>query len=105
MLHDVYRFKAFDCNKLEDVLTQSIPHRCSVKALDSKPWDTDSVPKQEYTILEKVVAFDYPATLCMVHRSRDYYDCVWKSYVRIARFYSLPASTSNWMPSGPWEFL
>ena len=29
-----------------------------------------------------MVAFEYPATLCIVRRSCFYYDCVWKSYVR-----------------------
>ena len=29
--------------------------------------------------------FEYPATLCTVHRSREYYDCVWKSHVQVAR--------------------
>ena len=31
-----------------------------------------------------MATFDYPATLCIVHRSREYYDCVWKSHVRLA---------------------
>ena len=31
-----------------------------------------------------MTTFDYPATLCIVHRSRAYYDCVWKSHVRVA---------------------
>ena len=40
--------------------------------------------QQNYTILQEVATLDYPATLCIVHRSRGYYDCVWKSHVRIA---------------------
>ena len=35
-------------------------------------------------ILQEVTTFDYPATLCTVHRSRGYYNCVWRSHVRIA---------------------
>ena len=34
MSHQAYQFQAFDCDDLEDVLTQSIPHGCSVKGLD-----------------------------------------------------------------------
>ena len=30
-----------------------------------------------------MVAFEYPATLIIVCRSRFYYDCVWKSHMRI----------------------
>ena len=34
MSYDAYGFKALDCDKPEDVLTQSLPHGFSVKALD-----------------------------------------------------------------------
>ena len=54
MSYDVFRFKAFNCHKQEDILTQSIPHGCSVKVLDGEPQDTDSVPKQKNKILQKV---------------------------------------------------
>ena len=83
MSHEAYRFDAFDCDEPEDVLTQSIPHRCSLKALDGENPDIDTAPKQEYTILQRVATFEYPATLCTLHRSRSYYDCMWKSHVRI----------------------
>ena len=94
MSHNAYRFKAFDCDEPEDVLTQSIPHRCSVKALDGEPQDTDWAPKQEYKILQKVAMFDYLATLCTVRRSCNYYDCIWKLHVRIAA----PAMVINRRP-------
>ena len=32
MSHEAYRFDTFDCDEPEDVLTQSIPQGCSVKA-------------------------------------------------------------------------
>ena len=83
MSHKAYQFDAFDCDEPEDVLTQSIPHRCSMKALDGKDLDTNTTPKQEYTILQRVATFEYSATLCTLRRSRSYYDCVWKSHVRI----------------------
>ena len=47
--------------------------------------------RQDYTILQKVTAFEYTATLCNFRRSRHYYDCVWKSHVRVtapAKIYS-----------------
>ena len=84
MSHEAYDFDAFDCDKQEDVLTQSNPHGCSLNALDGKDLHTNTTPKQEYTILKKVATFEYPATLCTLRRSRNYYDCVWKSHVRIA---------------------
>ena len=84
MSHEAYRFGVFNCDEPEDVLTQNIPHGCSLKALDGEPQDTDSVPKHEYTILQQVATFEYPATLCTLRRSCDYYDCVWRLHVRIA---------------------
>ena len=49
MSHQVYQFKAFDCDDPEDVLTHSILHGCSVKALDGAAPDGESkpIPKQE----------------------------------------------------------
>ena len=55
-----------------------------MKALDGENQDTDTAPKQEYTILQQVATFEYPATLWTLCRSCSYYDCVWKSHVRIA---------------------
>ena len=31
-----------------------------------------------------MATFEYPATLCTLHRSHSYYDCMWKSHLRIA---------------------
>ena len=83
MSHEAYCFVVFGCDKPEDVLTQSIPHGCSVKALDGKTQDTDMAPKQEYTILKRVAMLEYPTSLCTLCRSCNYYDCVWKLHVRI----------------------
>ena len=84
MSQEAYRFVVFGCEKPEDILTQSIPHGCSVKALDGETQDTNMAPKQEYTILQWVATFEYPVTFCMLCRSCNYYDCLWKSHVRIA---------------------
>ena len=84
MSHQAYRLNTFDCDKPEDVLTQSIPQGCTVRTSDDTDPDTNTASKQDYTILQKVATFEYPATLCTLRRSRHYYDCVWKSHVRIA---------------------
>ena len=36
MSHKAYRFGAFNCDEPEDMLTESIPHGCSVKALNGE---------------------------------------------------------------------
>ena len=69
---EAYRFKAFDCDKPEDALIQSIPHSCSAEVQETQLQELDQAPRQEYTIIEEVVMFDYPATLCTVHRSQGY---------------------------------
>ena len=84
MSHKSYRLNAFDCGKPEDVITQSIPESCAVKTKEEADADISSVARQDYTILQKVATFEYPATLCTLRRSRHFYDCVWKSHVRIA---------------------
>ena len=83
MSHQTYHLDAFNCDKPEDVLTQSIPQGCTVKATDDTDLDTNTAAKQDYTILQKVVTFEYPATLCTLRRSHHYYNCVSKSHVRI----------------------
>ena len=65
-------------------MTQSILQGCVVKAAEDVDSDTNSAARQDYTILQKVATFEYPATLCTLRRSRHFYDCIWKSYVRIA---------------------
>ena len=50
MSHQTYRLDAFNCDEPEDVLTQSIPQGCAVKATDDADSDTNSLTKQEYTI-------------------------------------------------------
>ena len=84
MTHETYKFSAFDCDTPEDVVTQSIPRGCSVEQSPTDTHRDDSSPRQEYTVLQRVASFEYNATLCTVRRSRNYYDCVWASHVRIA---------------------
>ena len=80
MSHGLYRLDAFDCDEPEDIITQSIPESCSADTAEEK----EPEERQEYTILQKVPTFEYPATLCTLRRSRHYYDCVWASHIRIA---------------------
>ena len=78
MSHDSYCLDTFDCDKLEDVVTQSIPESCAVKTKEEADVDLDSAARQDYTILQKVATFEYPATLCTLCKSRHFYDCIWK---------------------------
>ena len=47
ILHEVYELEAFDCDNPEEVVTQSIPHSCSVKSLDGPHLivEPESTPK------------------------------------------------------------
>ena len=70
MLHQAYQLEAFDCDDPKEVLTQIIPNGCSVKGLDgtSPTVESESTPKQNYTILQRVSSFEYPAVMCSVRR-------------------------------------
>ena len=65
MSHEAYRLEAFDCDRPQDVMTQSIPESCTVKTTEDAPADTSITARQDYTILQKVATFEYPATRCM----------------------------------------
>ena len=80
---EAYRFEAFNSNELEDALIQNIPQGFTAEVQKTQPQELNQAPQQEYTILQEVAMFDYPATLCTVHRLWGYYDCVWRSHVRI----------------------
>ena len=42
MVHQAYKLEAFDCNDPEEVITQSIPHSCSVKSLSEPHLSVES---------------------------------------------------------------
>ena len=69
MSHQAYQLEAFDCNDPKEVVTQSIPQGCSVKGLDgtSPTVESESTPKQDYTILQRVLSFEYLAFMCAVN--------------------------------------
>ena len=81
---ETYRLEAYDCSEPEDAIVYNIPQKCSAKEEQILLLELSRTMQQNYTILQEVATFDYPATLCIVHRSGGYYDCVWKSHVRIA---------------------
>ena len=76
MSHATYRLDAFDCDELEDVVTQNILESCAVKTKEEADVELDSEARQDYTILQKVATFEYAATLCTLRKSRHFYDCV-----------------------------
>ena len=64
-------------------MTQSIPESCTSQTKEELDVDLESEARQDYTILQKVTTFEYAATLCTLRKSQHFYDCVWKSHVRI----------------------
>ena len=87
-----YYLEAYDCNKPESTIVYHTPQQCP----KMKEWASTSTlskaTRQNYTIIQEGTTFDYPAILCIVHRARAYYDCVWKSHVRVAA----PAKIYQW---------
>ena len=77
---------AFNCDDSEEVVIQSIPHSCSEKTLDGPHLmvEPESNPKHDYTILQRVLSFEYLAVMCAVRRSHYNHNCVVKSHVRVA---------------------
>ena len=76
MSHSSYRLDTFDCDQPEDVVTQSIPESCNTDNEEPEEDKMEADNRQDYTILQKVTTFEYPAMLCNLRRSRHYYDCV-----------------------------
>ena len=71
-----YHLEAYDCSEAEEIKVYLTPLQCpEIKRL-TFPLTLGAMKQQNYTILQKASTFDYPATLCIVHRSRAYYDCV-----------------------------
>ena len=69
MSHGSYWLDAFDCDKPEDIVTQSIPESCAVNDEEKEEMEEEL---QNYTILQKVPTFEYTATLCTLRRTRHY---------------------------------
>ena len=84
MSHASYQLEAFDCDKPQDIITRSIPSSCNPEIGGELETNNNGEVLQDYTILQKVLTFEYSATLCTLRRSRQYFNCVWKSHARIA---------------------
>ena len=69
MSHSSYSLDAFDCDKPEDIVTQSIPERCAVETKEQEDLEMESEARQDYTILQKVPTFEYSANLCTLRKS------------------------------------
>ena len=69
MSHSSYRLDAFNCDQPEDVVTQSIPESCNTDNEEPEEDKMEADSRQDYTILQKVTAFEYTAMLCNLHRS------------------------------------
>ena len=82
--HDTYQMEAFDCDEPQDIVTRSIPKSCNPEEEDEQETSLEEVALEDYTILQKVVNFEYNATLCTLRRSRQHFDCRTYSHVRIA---------------------
>ena len=64
MAHDAYQMEAFDCDEPQDVITRSIPKSCNSDTEGNREEGLKEVALEDYTILQKVVNFEYTATLC-----------------------------------------
>ena len=68
--HDTYQMEAFNCDEPQDIVTRSIPKSCNPEAEDDQETSLEEVALEDYTILQKVVNFEYKSTLCTLQRSR-----------------------------------
>ena len=76
-----YYLEAYGCNESENAIVYHIPQQCPEMKERVSLLTLSGATQQNYTIIQEMTTFDYPATLCIVHRSRVYHDCVWKSHV------------------------
>ena len=67
--HDTYQMEAFDCDEPQDIVTRSIPKSCNTEVENDQETSLEEVALEDYTILQKVVNFEYKATLCTLQRS------------------------------------
>ena len=79
-----YYLEAYDCVEPEEATAYPIPQQCLKPKEPVSPMTFSGAKRQNYTIIQEATSFEYPATLCTVHRSREYYDCVWQSHIRVA---------------------
>ena len=72
-IQEAYHLEAYDCNEPKNAIVCHIPQQCpETKERISLP-KLSGTTRQNYTIIQEVTTFDYPATLCIVHRSGAYH--------------------------------
>ena len=64
MSHDAYQMEAFDCDELQDIITRSMPTSCNPEIGEEQEDTYEGEVLEDFTILQKVVNFEYSATLC-----------------------------------------
>lgn len=64
---EIYCLEAYDCSEPEDAIIANIPPECAAKEERSSLPELSRTTRQDYTILQEVATFVYPATLCVVH--------------------------------------
>ena len=69
--------EAYDCNEPDEVTAHPI------KTQDGWRTSLEDGEVQNYTIVRKTATFDYEATFCIVHRTREYYQCIKSSYLGV----------------------
>ena len=72
-----YHLEAYDWNEPEGTEVYSILQQCPEMKELASPSTLSGTKRHNYTVIQEATYFEYPATLCTVHRSREYYDCVW----------------------------
>ena len=75
--------EAYDCSEPDEVIAHPVPAQELQDTNWEKKFEVDNTESYNYTIIQKTPTFDYEATLCTVHRTREYYECVWASHVRV----------------------
>ena len=81
---EIYHLETYDHSEPEEAVKYSTPQSGPKTEERTSTLKLSSTRQQAYTILQEGATFNYPATLCTIHRAQGYYECVWKSHVRIA---------------------
>ena len=76
-----YHLEAYDWNEPEGTEVYSILQQCPEMKELASPSTLSRTKRNDYTVIQEATYFEYLATLCIVHRSREYCDFVWYSHV------------------------
>ena len=67
--------EAYDCDDPEEVTLHS------TREQNDQERQVEHGEAKNYTIIKRTETFEYEATLCAVHRTRDYYQCISSAYL------------------------